>query len=293
MTQFYDLVDRGGVVLADGAMGTELELAGLGVSGGAAEELNITHPVDVQRVHVSYVAAGSDIVLTNSFGGNRFVLATHGLQERVYEINRAAAEIARAAADGAGREVLVAGSIGPCEQDVSPSGPVTTVDATRAFAEQASGLVAGGIDLVWIETMADLDEIGCALEGVRSVTDLPVVVSLCFDTAGKTSAGVCPGEAAAHLAALNVAAIGVNCGGGPLEAEAAVAEMMEHAPGLSVVCKANLDPSATEREAVATHVRRLGDAGAAIVGFCCGGGPEHIGLLRSVVDESGRHRVDR
>ena len=190
-------------------------------------------------MHADYIAAGSDVVLTNSFGGTAFRLKLHGLDDRVEELNRAAAAAARAAADGAGRRVLVAGSMGPTGDLLEPLGTMTPDECAKAFAAQATGLTDGGVDVLWIETMSHLDEVTAAVEGARSVSDLPIVVTMSFDTAGRTMMGVTGTAAGARLAALGVDAMGANCGNNLADTEAAVAAIREVAGGALVVSKAN------------------------------------------------------
>ena len=178
---FSELLAAKGYALADGAMGTQLFAMGL-AAGEPPEAWNADRPAEIQAVHRSYLRAGADLVLTNSFGGNRFRLALHGLQDRVVELNEAAARNARLAADEeserAGRPVLVAGSMGPTGELLEPMGGMTAARCVAAFAEQAAGLAAGGADLLWIETMSDLREVRAAVRGARSAGDLPVAATM-------------------------------------------------------------------------------------------------------------------
>ena len=184
------------VLLADGGMGTGL--FALGLSTGDSPELwNLLHPERVAAVHRGFVEAGSDIILTNSFGGTRQRLKLHQAQDRVAELNTAAAGLAREVADAVGRPVLVAGSIGPTGELVVPLGTMTRDEATAAFAEQAQALATGGADLLWIETMSSAEEVEAAVAGAATA-DLPVVVTLSFDTNGRTMMGITP-EAAVGL----------------------------------------------------------------------------------------------
>ena len=222
MNALAELVADRGTVLLDGAMGTELFDRGL-PTGESPERWNVEEPDRVTAVHTDYIAAGSDVVLTNSFGGTAFRLKLHGLDDRVEELNRAAAAAARTAADGAGRRVLVAGSMGPTGDLLEPLGTMTMDECRKAFAAQATGLADGGVDVLWIETMSHLDEVTAAVEGARSVSDLPIVVTMSFDTAGRTMMGVTGAVAGAHLAKLGVDAMGANCGNNLAHTEAAVA----------------------------------------------------------------------
>src|SRR5690606_34044082 len=190
MNKLLELLQSESVLLLDGAMGTELFARGL-VSGGSPEAWNVEAPERVQDVHKAYVDAGSNIILTNSFGGTSYRLKLHNMQDRVVELNRAAAQNARAAADATERPVLVAGSMGPTGELLVPMGNMTYDECREAFAEQARGLVEGGVDILWVETMSDLDEVKAAVEGARSVApDLPICATMSYDTRGRTMMGV-------------------------------------------------------------------------------------------------------
>ncbi len=166
-------------ILLDGAMGTMLFAAGLD-SGDSPEEWNVIHPDKVRGIHRAYIEAGSQIILTNTFGGSAVRLESHGLAERVHELNEAAAKNARAEADAVDHTVVVAGSIGPSGQLLEPLGTLTIAAARQSFEAQASGLAAGGVDMFWIETMSDLEEVRAAVAGVRSVSDLPIAATMSF-----------------------------------------------------------------------------------------------------------------
>ncbi len=292
MTILDEALARRRPLLIDGAMGTELFARGL-TAGDPPEMWNIDMPEVITGVHAGYIDAGSDIVLTNSFGGSAFRLKLHSLDDRVVEINEQAARVARAAADAALRPVIVAGSIGPSGELLEPMGTMTPETAAAAFADQARGLAAGGVDLLWIETMSSLDEVAAAVAGVRSVTDLPVTVTLSFDTAGRTMMGVTGTEAAARLAELGVAAMGANCGNNIAETEAAVAQIHEGAGELPVIVKANagipefsgdqLTYTGTP-EVMGAHGQRMADLGVSIIGGCCGTSTQHIAFMRKVLD---------
>ncbi|MBC8504565.1 MAG: homocysteine S-methyltransferase family protein, partial [Chloroflexi bacterium] len=166
-------------------MGTMLMDAGL-LQGDPPEEWNVLHPARVRAVHRAYIEAGSRVILTNSFGGTSFRLELHNLQDRVVELNKAAAECARLEADAAADTVIVGGSMGPTGSLFEPMGTMTYDEAVAAFADQARGLAEGGVDLFWIETMSDLDEVKAAIEGAKSVSDLPIAATMSFDTHGHT-----------------------------------------------------------------------------------------------------------
>ena len=188
MNPLEKLLESDQPILLDGAMGTMLMAAGL-EQGDPPEEWNVTHPDRIRAVHRGYIQAGSRVILTNSFGGTRFRLEMHNLQDRALELNRAAAQVARAEADTAPQPVVVAGSMGPTGQLFEPMGTMTFEEAKLAFAEQARGLAEGGVDVFWVETMSDLNEVKAAVEGVRSVSDLPIVTTMSFDTHGRTKIG--------------------------------------------------------------------------------------------------------
>jgi len=291
MSSLSDLVRRRGVLIADGAMGTELFARGL-PAGEAPELWNLENPEAIVAIHNRYIGAGSDIVVTNSFGGTSYRLKLHGMQDRVAEISSAAARNGRMAADAAERSVLVAGSMGPTGELLDPLGTMTFDAATKAFAAQAGGLCDGGADLLWIETMSSLDEVEAAVTGANSVCDLPIVATLSFDTAGRTMMGVTGGEAAQRLNKLGVEAVGVNCGQNLADSEAALVAMRAAAPDGLLVSKANagipqwkgaeLSYSGSP-QVMGAHAARAREAGAQIIGGCCGTSPEHIALMADVL----------
>ncbi len=291
MNKLMELLNSQEVIILDGAMGTMLMSSGL-EQGGAPEEWNITHPERIQAVHRNYIQAGSRVILTNSFGGTRFRLAGHGLEDRVVEINRAAAAVARAEADASPHLVVVAGSMGPTGELLAPMGTMTFEEAKEAFAEQAKGLAEGGADVLWVETMSDVNEVKAAVEGARSVTDLPVVATMSFDTHGRTMMGVTPQQAAEVLAGLDLLAIGANCGNNLPDTEAAVQAMHEAFPDLPIVAKANAGmPRFVGEdivydgtpEVMAGYAVRARDKGARFIGACCGSTAAHIQAIATAV----------
>lgn len=293
MNKLLDLLQKRSVLLLDGAMGTELFKRGL-VSGGCPEEWNVSHPDRVQDVHRAYVEAGSDIILTNSFGGTRYRLKLHNLQDRVVELNRAAAQNARAVADAAGHPVLVAGSMGPTGELLIPMGSMSYEECRDAFAEQARGLIEGGVDLLWIETMSDLNEVKAAIEGARSVSaEIPICATMSYDTRGRTMMGVTGAQMAQELAGLGLTAIGANCGNNLVDTEAALAEMRAAAPQMILIAKANAGMPRYEGEkliydgtpeVMAAYADRVRRNGVSLIGGCCGSGPAHIRMMRQVLD---------
>jgi 5-methyltetrahydrofolate--homocysteine methyltransferase len=279
------LLDEGGPILADGAMGTMLFLNGLQF-GDPPEVWNQTQPEVVRRIHRGYLDAGSRILLTNTFGGNRLRLSLHRLESRVAELNQTAAILLRSEVEAAGGQALVAGDIGPSGAIMTPMGTLEYEEAVDVFAEQAAALVAGGVDLVWIETMSDLTEIKAAIEGVRRVAPgIPLITTMTFDTRGRTMMGVTPEQAIEALAAWGADAIGGNCGNGPDEILPVIRTMRAVAPEAILVSKSNagmpelVDMRAVYRaspETLATAATEMALAGARIVGACCGSTPDHL-----------------
>jgi 5-methyltetrahydrofolate--homocysteine methyltransferase len=279
------LLDGGEPVLADGAMGTMLFEAGLQF-GDPPEIWNLAHPDVVRGVHRGYLDAGARILLTNTFGGNRFRLGLSGHEDRVDELNRTAAILLRSEVDAAGGTALVAGDIGPSGLIMSPLGTLEHDEAVAGFAEQAASLVAGGVDCIWIETMSDLGEITAAIEGVRAADPaIPIIATMTFDTRGHTMMGVSPEAAAAALEELGVQAFGGNCGNGPDELTPVIAKMRAARPQARLVAKSNVGmPQLVDGRAVyladpammATCALEMRAAGATVIGACCGSTPVHL-----------------
>lgn len=293
LTQF---LDRNETLLIDGGMGTSL--FDLGLHSGAPGELwNLDHPDRVAAVHKGFVDAGSDIILTNSFGGNRFRCQMHGSGDKVRDINVAAARVARKVADAAGRPVIVAGSIGPSGEMLEPLGERKAADVEEAFAEQAAALKEGGVDIAWIETMFFEDEIVAAARGAERA-GLPYVMTMTFDTGGRTMMGLKP-EAASQLPkkrGLHPLAFGANCGIGPAQMLDSVVGLVKGAePGAVIIAKSNcgmpkvgddmkVHYSGTP-EIMADYAWLARDAGARIVGGCCGTTARHLVAMRRILDE--------
>jgi 5-methyltetrahydrofolate--homocysteine methyltransferase len=279
------LLDEGGPILADGAMGTMLFASGLQF-GDPPEVWNVSQPEVVRRIQRGYLEAGSRIVMTNTFGGNRLRLRLHGLHERVGELNRTAAILLRKEVDAAGGRALVAGDIGPTGEIMAPLGTLSDEEATEVFAEQAAALIAGGVDVIWIETMSHLSEIRAAIQGVRQVSaDIPIIATMTFDTRGHTMMGVSPEQAVTSLAAWGADAIGGNCGNGPDELLPVIERMRAAAPDVTLVAKSNagmpelVDMRAVYRADPATMAEAglaFQSAGARIIGACCGSTPAHL-----------------
>ncbi len=287
------LLAERGRLLADGAIGTNL--FAMGLETGAAPELwNLECPQRVEALHRSFVAAGSDLILTNTFGANRYRLALHGAAGRVAEVNAAAARIARQVADAAPRRVLVGGSMGPTGEVLEPLGSLTAAEARAAFAEQAEALAGAGVDVLWIETLSSREELEAALAGAAG-SGLAVVCTLSFDTHGRTMMGISPGEFAAlcHAATPPPRAFGANCGVGPAECVAGLLGLRAVAAGDLIVAKANCGlPEWSDGgvrysgtpELMADYARLAADAGARIIGGCCGTTAEHVAAMRAALD---------
>ncbi|MFQ5401077.1 MAG: betaine--homocysteine S-methyltransferase [Anaerolineae bacterium] len=292
MNKLKQLLESEPVLLLDGAMGTMLMEAGL-EQGNPPEEWNVLHPDRVRVVHRVYIDAGSRIILTNTFGGTRFRLKLHNLQDRVHELNRAAAALARAEADAAAHPVVVGGSMGPTGELLEPMGSMTFTEAVDAFAEQAAALAEGGVDVLWIETMSDLNEVRAAVEGARFATSLPIAATMTFETRGHTMMGVSPIQALETLASLDLAAIGANCGNGPAEIEAVVHAMKQMNLDIPLIAKSNAGiPQWVGEELVydgtpdvmAAYARRARALGATLVGACCGSTPAHIRAMAAALN---------
>jgi 5-methyltetrahydrofolate--homocysteine methyltransferase len=284
------LVGSGAPVLADGAMGTMLFSSGLQF-GDPPEMWNVALPQGsiVRRIHRLYLDAGARIILTNTFGGNRLRLSLHGNERHVGEVNQMAAVLAHAEIEASGVDALVAGDIGPTGSIMFPIGPLEFEEAVDAFAEQAHALVAGGVDVIWIETMSDLEEIHAAITGVRRVASgIPIIATMTFDTRGHTMMGVSPERAARALVDWGADAIGGNCGNGPDEIIPVIAKMRAAAPEALLVGKSNAGmPELVDMQAVykaqppvmAAYALDVRAAGATIIGACCGSTPAHLAAM--------------
>ena len=294
MTIWQNLINRPGAIIADGAMGTMLQQAGL-KPGELPTLWNVEHADRVRAVHGAYLAAGAQILLANTFSGNRFCLAKHGLTARLVELNIAGAQILRAEIEAQNKQgaALVAGDIGPSGELLSPLGKLLFTEAVDGFAEQAGALIKGGADVIWIETMADLQEVRAAVEGTRQASaDIPIIATLTFDTRGRTMMGVKPETAAGALTEWGIAAFGGNCGNGPGEMLAVIEKMHAAMPGAILVAKSNagapefVNGATVYRaspETMAEAARQLRAAGARIIGGCCGTMPEHIAAMAKAV----------
>ncbi len=297
MNPFEKLLGEKATLLADGATGTTF--FGLGLQSGDAPELwNIDFPERVALHYQAFVDAGSDLILTNSFGGTRYRLKLHQAESRVAELNIAAATILREVVDNCGREVIVAGSIGPTGEILAPLGDLQAENAISAFAEQALALEQGGADVIWIETMSSQEEVEYAVRGAQQ-TALPIVFTMSFDTNGRTMMGVGAEDMMKLNHRLGVHACGTNCGIGASEVVAAILNMQASKPADGndpvLVAKANCGiPEFIDGEIhyngtpeiMARYATMVRDAGARIVGGCCGTSPEHVAAMRHALDNT-------
>lgn len=292
-TTFESLLSENRVLVADGAMGTTLFSLGL-EGGGCPELLNLEQADLVEKVHRSFIEAGADIILTNTFGGNARRLALHGLQDRVGDLNRAAVERARAGVSLADRPVAIAGSIGPTGDLFQPLGPLSHEEGVLVFREQAESLVEAGVDIIWIETLSSWEELEAAVQAIAPF-DIPVSATLSFDTNGRTMMGITGTQLgewwSAHAEPPSL--LGANCGIGPGDAASAALDISAVAPGALVVTKANCGMPLydTDRLVYPIGPGRMRDyvelavrAGARVIGACCGSTPDHIAAIREAVD---------
>lgn len=293
-----NLIDRinRGVFILDGAMGTQLMARGTEV-WGCNDYLNIESPEIVGDIHAAYFQAGSDAVITNTFGANKFALARHGKGGQVQEINFAGAQVARKAA---GDNKYVLGDIGPCGDFLEPLGMIKTDELREAFAVQAKGQAAGGVDGFIIETMTALDEIVIAVEAVKSISDLPILVSLAFDPAGgqfKTMMGTSPVDAVERLASFGIAAVGFNCGTLDMAGYVNLSEVYTDAIGdkpIVLLAEPNAGrPELIDSEAIYTlspedfakAAEQIRSLGAGVIGGCCGTSPGHIKVMAETLKQ--------
>ncbi|MCK6629277.1 MAG: homocysteine S-methyltransferase family protein [Anaerolineae bacterium] len=278
-----------GVIILDGATGTQLQKMGL-PAGMAPELWNLHNPEAVKKHYQAYIEAGSDAILTNSFGGTRPRLDMEGSGHLTHQINVAAARLAR---EVAGDRVLVLGSIGPTGMLMEPMGELTYEKAVEFFAEQAAGLAEGGADGIHIETMSDLSEAKAAIEGAQRATTLPVTVTMSFDMHGRTMMGVRPEEAVRELWAMHVLAVGVNCGRTLDENLVAVTAMRQAAPNVTLIAKPNAGLPRMEGmveavydvtpEIMADYALKFGAQGVKMLGGCCGSNPSHIRAIKAAL----------
>ena len=283
MSELLERLAAGEILISDGAAGTYLQRRGL-EPGGCPDALNLTRPELVHQMAADYFAAGSDMVETNTFGANRFLLDKYGYGDQVERINRVAAEHARSAA---GADNFVLGSIGPTGEFMAPTGLVTEQEMFDVFAEQSAGLVAGGVDAFCIETMSDLGEITAAMRAARQAGELPVIATMTFDKGPRgyaTMMGVTPAAAAEALVDAGADVVGANCGLG-IDSMIEIVATMRKATDKPILTHVNAGmPRIEDGETVfpdtpqfmGSKIRQVVEAGANIVGGCCGTGPGHI-----------------
>lgn len=287
-------------LLVDGAMGTMLHTKGAPVDQ-CFDAINVSEPAIVADIHRQYIEAGADVIETNSFGANRYKLAEYGLQNEVKAINQAAVNIARRVIESSFKEVLLAGSVGPLGVRLAPLGRVSLAEAQAAFAEQIEALVTavpGGVDLLVIETQSDLREMETAVAAARDVaSDVPVVAQMTFTRDDRTLLGHTPDVVARDLADLDVDAVGINCSGGPAQVLRLLLIMHEIVPNLPLAASPNAGwPEQREGgrvmypatpEYFGKYARAFTEAGARLVGGCCGTTEAHIGAMRRALDADG------
>jgi 5-methyltetrahydrofolate--homocysteine methyltransferase len=292
MSDLIEAIREGRVRVGDGAMGTMLQEAGLD-DGGAPELWNVERPDVVIAILDQYASAGSRLLTTNTFGGSRPRLAMHGLEDRVAELNEAAARVARTVAD-AHPGTYVLGDVGPSGDLMEPMGTLTPEDAVALFSEQIAALAAGGADAILIETMSDLAEVEAAVTAARTVApSLPVVATMSFDTNLRTMMGVTPANAVVAISAMGADVVGANCGRGVDEMRVIAGQMAENRPegtllimqsnaGLPVLIEGEFRYTGTPEE-MAAFAQEMRDAGIDVVGACCGSSPAHIAAISAAI----------
>lgn len=280
-------------LLGDGAMGTMLHARGAGFEQ-CFDALNLTHPEWVADIHQAYISAGSQVIQTNTFGANRFKLAAHGLDEQVEPINRAGVELAQQVARAAEQKVWVAGDVGPLGVRLAPFGRVQPEQARQVFAEQILALSEAGADLIILETFSDLYEIREALLATRQVCALPVVASMTFTRDDRTVLGDSPAKIAQALSAAGADVIGINCSGGPAQLWRIIRQMRQAVPTarFSVMPNAGWPEQVGGRIMYPANPDYFGEyalafceAGASLIGGCCGTTPGHIAAMRAALDQ--------
>lgn len=286
MKNFRELV-RDKILLFDGGMGTELYRRGIFINR-CFEESNLIYPDLVKKIHQEYIEAGAEVIETNTFGANRFKLAKFNLHDKLYQINRRGAELAR---EVAGENILVAGSIGPLSQQIEPLGPISREEAQEFFAEQIKALLDGGVDLLIFETFVYLDELRQAVLSAKKLTDKPIIAQITIDEEGNTLTGASPEIAIEELASFGADCIGVNCTVGPqvmllwLETARKLTELP-----ISIIPNAGKPKNIDGRniylaspEYFAEYTKLFVQNGANVIGGCCGTGPEHIQKMRTAL----------
>lgn len=282
-------------ILADGATGTNLFNMGLS-SGDAPELWNVEEPAKIRALYQGSVGAGSDLFLTNSFGGNASRLKLHSADNRVRELNRAAAELGREVADASGRNVIVAGSVGPTGEIMEPMGSLTYAGAVEMFHEQAEALKEGGVDVLWVETISAPEEFKAAAEAF-AMAEMPWCGTMSFDTAGRTMMGVTSADLVELVKGISPAplAFGANCGVGASDLLRTVLGFSALAPEIPLISKGNAGiPKYVDGhihydgtpELMGEYAVLARNCGAKIIGGCCGTMPEHLRAMRAALENS-------
>ena len=291
MSAIYEALAQGTLV-SDGAMGTMLQESGLD-DGGAPELWNVEHPDRIEAVLEAYAAAGANLITTNTFGGTAGRLAMHGLEDRLYELNKAGAEVARKVADRH-PNCFVMGDVGPSGELMDPMGTLTLESAKEIFSAQIKALVDGGVDAILIETMSDLAEVEAAVNAAKEVAPhLPIIATMSFDTNLRTMMGVKPTLAVTYLASLGVRIIGANCGRGIDEMRVIAKELVDARPdGVFIITQSNsglpklvgdtfiYEGTPNEMGKYATEMKSFG---VNVVGSCCGSTPAHTATISAAV----------
>lgn len=291
MSAIYEALEKG-ILISDGAMGTMLQGKGL-TDGGAPELWNVENPTAIEEVLEEYAAAGANLITTNTFGGTRGRLQMHGLEDRLFELNKAGAEIARKVADRH-PGCFVMGDVGPSGELMEPMGTMTIDEAKALFADQIKALVAGGVDAILIETMSDLQEVEAAVKAAKEIApNLPIIVTFSFDTNLRTMMGVKPAVAVKTLAAEGVRIIGANCGRGVDEMRVIAKELTEARPdGVFIITQSNAGlPKLVggdfvydgTPEEMAKYALDMKELGVNVIGSCCGSSPAHTKAMSEAI----------
>ncbi len=292
MHRIFELLGSGKTLIGDGAMGTLLQEKGL-TDGGAPELWNVEKPEIIEEIFDKYAEAGANFLTTNTFGGSAPRLQMHSLEDRLFELNKAASEIAKKVSSKY-PDVFVMGDVGPTGELMEPMGTLTVAGAKEIFTEQIKALLAGGADGILIETMSDLSEVQAAVQAVQEIDpEIPIIVMLSFDTNLRTMMGVKPAQAVSEISKMGVKIIGANCGRGTDEIRVIAKEMSENKiEGVYLITQSNAglpklvgadfvyDGTPEEMAKYAVDMKSLGIN---IVGACCGSTPEHIAAIRNAV----------
>ena len=292
MHRIFELLDSGKTLIGDGAMGTLLQGKGL-TDGGAPELWNVEKPEIIEEIFDKYAEAGANFLTTNTFGGSAPRLQMHSLEDRLFELNKAASEIAKKVSSKYS-DVFVMGDVGPTGELMEPMGTLTVAGAKEIFTEQIKALLAGGADGILIETMSDLSEVQAAVQAVQEIDpEIPIIVMLSFDTNLRTMMGVKPAQAITEISKMGVKIIGANCGRGTDEIRVIAKEMSENKiegvylitqsnAGLPKLVGADFVYDGTPEE-MANYAVDMKNLGINIIGACCGSTPEHIAAIRNAV----------